>query len=270
MSNSEWTPRKDVAPATWPRASGPPGLYGNNDTRSDAVSTPFFVAPSDGPWIDPWLSTARLSRYLGAAGGDRARALELYEWNAQLSSVFHRDLAHFEIALRNAYDGAAGASWGGTGHWLLNGSTTVFKPLMRTRRLASGTVKADINKRSREQIREAISKSGGATAATPGKVVAELSFGFWRFLSSSAHEKTIWVPFLHQAFPPKTVRSNIDGAIGRLHTLRNRIAHHEHLLNEDVVARSSDLLGIVRSLSPDLENHIASTTQITALVGIRP
>jgi hypothetical protein len=32
-------------------------------------------------------------------------------------------------------------------------------------------------------------------------VVAELSLGFWRYLSVKRHEKHLWVPYLHHAFP---------------------------------------------------------------------
>lgn len=44
-------------------------------------------------WIDEWLSAGRFATYISAAGGDRGRALALYEWNAQLSAAFLHDLA---------------------------------------------------------------------------------------------------------------------------------------------------------------------------------
>ncbi|MGH3849102.1 MAG: hypothetical protein ACRDRT_05270, partial [Pseudonocardiaceae bacterium] len=59
-----------------------------------------------GPWAEAWLSPPRFGVYLAAAGQDRHLALQLYEWNAIVSAAFHRDLAHLEVALRNAYDAA--------------------------------------------------------------------------------------------------------------------------------------------------------------------
>lgn len=59
-----------------------------------------------GQWVEAWLSPPRFGVYLAAVGGNRRRALDLYEWNAALSAAFHRDLAHLEVALRNAYDAA--------------------------------------------------------------------------------------------------------------------------------------------------------------------
>jgi hypothetical protein len=101
-------------------------------------------------------------------------------------------------------------------------------------------------------------------------VVAELNFGFWRYLSSSAHEKTLWVPLLHQAFPSGTNRADVDGKIGRLHVLRNRVAHHEPLLLEDLPARHADLVDTAGRLQPQLARHLATTSQVPALLGARP
>lgn len=57
-----------------------------------------------------------------------------------------------------------------------------------------------------ESIEEAVRRCG--VAAPPGKVVAELGFGFWRYLTSSAYEKRLsarsCTPHIHR-----------DGEVGR-------------------------------------------------------
>ena len=63
-----------------------------------------------GPWVEAWLSAPRYAVYLAAVGGDRQLGLDLYEWNAVVSAAFLHDLAHLEVALRNAYDAAAVAN----------------------------------------------------------------------------------------------------------------------------------------------------------------
>jgi hypothetical protein len=65
--------------------------------------TPSALPPA-GRWVEARLSAPRFEVYLAAASGDRARALALYEWNAQLSAALLHDLAHLEVGLRNAYD----------------------------------------------------------------------------------------------------------------------------------------------------------------------
>ncbi|MGP5165628.1 hypothetical protein ACTXOR_08280 [Arthrobacter rhombi] len=54
-----------------------------------------------------WLSQHRYEKYLALASGDHLLAMEIYAWNSELSSAILRDLAHVEVAVRNAFD----ASW---------------------------------------------------------------------------------------------------------------------------------------------------------------
>lgn len=225
---------------------------------------PSIPVPPDGPWIELWLGQPRLARYVITAGGDRALALALYEWNAQISAALQRDLAHVEVALRNAYDLAA-TNWGGQGHWLRDGQAQVFRPVCRSR---SGH-RVDLNRKPREQVAQAIADAGGPTAP-PGKVIAQLSFGFWRYLSTSAHEKALWVPFLHRAFVPGTNRADVDKVLDRLHRLRNRIAHHEHLLNAGLPARCADIQTVAAALSPDLASYLQTSTTTILLLSHRP
>lgn len=250
-------------------ARGPPGQFATQCTRvgwvmADSPPGPPYQVPHDGPWIEDWLGVPRLDRYLTTAGGDRLLALSLYEWNAQISSALQRDLAHLEVALRNAYDRAAGA-WVGQGHWLRDGYPQVFAPLYRQR---NGR-RVDMNQRSREQVRDAIREAGGSTAS-PDDVIAQLTFGFWRYLSTSAHDQSLWVPFLHRAFLPGTTRRQIDRRLERLHLLRNRIAHHEHLIGTDLGSRCTDIVAIAAALSPDLEQFLRSSTTTTHLLATRP
>jgi hypothetical protein len=226
--------------------------------------------PDDGPWLERWLSPPRLERYLQAAGGDRERALRLYDWNARISTTLLRDLAHFEVALRNAYDGAlVAATPAANVHWTF-ASAAVFPPIYRTKRMRGGaTQRADINRKPREIIDAALVAAGG-NSVSPGKVIANLSFGFWRYLSSKAHEKTLWVPYLHTAFSPKTNRVDVDARVGRLHGLRNRVAHHESLLSSNVLAGLEDLLWIAERIDPSIAQYISASSEVLALDDNRP
>jgi hypothetical protein len=66
----------------------------------------------------------------------------------------------------------------------------------------------------------------------PGKVISELNFGFWRFLTSDRYEQSLWGPALDHGFtaPGATVRARrraVEDRLAPLHLLRNRIAHCE-------------------------------------------
>jgi len=225
---------------------------------------PTPAQPAPGPWVERWLSQPRHAVYIAAASGDPRLALDLYEWNAEISSALLRDLAHLEVALRNAYDRALSARWPGPPHWTTAG-LPAFAPLYRTRR--GGRV--DVNVKTRESLQRAVDSAGGL-AAPPGKVVAELMFGFWRFLSSSAHEKTLWVPALHRAFASGTDRRDIDRPVGRLHGLRNRVAHHEPLLHYDVAGRVADAVQVATLIDAELGQYLAATTRVTTLLANDP
>lgn len=133
----------------------------------------------------------------------------------------------------------------------------MFAPLYRTR----GGRRIDVNRQPRHLLHQAIQSAGGAQASS-GKVIAELPIGFWRYLGSNAHEKILWVSSLHQVFPRGTDRQDIDRPVGRLHQLRNRVAHHEPLLRTKVTVRFADLSRIASLLDPQLDQYLEATTTV--------
>jgi hypothetical protein len=234
------------------------------------------TASQPGPWVETWLSPARFGVYRAAVGGDHRMALDLYEWNAALSAAFQHDLAHLEVALRNAYDAAIVANTpAGQPHWSLDPGR-LFPPVWRTRNGA----RVDVNRTPREQIERATREAG--RGAPSGKVVAELMFGFWRYLSTTAHHHPLWIPYLHKAFTPGTSRTAVDQPVGRLHTLRNRVTHHEPLLRRNQVTgwlslstqhlidRHDDLLTVADLISPELRDYIAAASSTRNEIDQRP
>lgn len=214
--------------------------------------------------MEQWLSAPRFATYLGASGQDRRLALELYEWNTAVSAAVLHDLSHLEVALRNAYDAAIVAhSPAGTAHWTSD-VNRYFPPIIK--RVRDGS-RYDINTRPREQITYA---RRTANSATPGKVIAELSFGFWRYLSSSAHATSLWMPYLRHGFVAGTGRQAVDEPMRRVHRLRNRVAHHEPLLATDLTARHHDVTTLAGCISPDLTAHITATSTWLPVLGQRP
>lgn len=226
--------------------------------------TPRPTPPPPGPWVESWLSQPRFSVYLAAGGGDPKLALDLYEWNAELGTALMRDLAHVEVGLRNAYDRALCARWPGPPHWT-SARIPAFSPLWRTKQGR----RVDVNFRARDSLEKAVTSAGGPGALS-GKVAAELMFGFWRYLSSAAHEKTLWVPALHHAFKPGTDRRDVDRPIGRLHNLRNRVVHHEPLLRSNVAGRLTDAIVVTSLIDPQLGQHLNATSRVPALLQQRP
>lgn len=224
-------------------------------------------------WVDEWLGAARFARYVDACSGDRARALQLYEWNVQAGQALMHDIAHFEVALRNAYDAAISARWPSRTHWLLDAESPAVVPIWRTKTVKGMKRGADVNTLNRRAVDSAIARCG-FEKATSGKVIAEMTLGFWRQLTTNAMEKTVWVPYLHRAFPKGTQRSEVDRVIERVNVLRNRIAHHEPISTQsgfvDAEQVHREMLAILRGMAPEVHAHLTATSTVAIVFTRRP
>ncbi|MGW0020965.1 Abi family protein [Rhodococcus sp. NPDC003382] len=225
------------------------------------------MATSGDAWIEQWLSKDRFALYVRKAGGDRTRALELYEWNAKLSAAFLHDLNHLEVALRNTYDQQlVHATLHGDRHW--TDRKTVQHLFPKHMRMDQRTGKqVDANRTPRDQIGYARSAAGATP--NPGKVVAELMFGFWTYMTSDLHEKTLWVPHLHKAFPQNTDRSKVHDTLTALRKFRNRVAHHEPILTAPE-ARRRQLVSAMRLIRPEALAHFNAHSEVSAILAKRP
>ncbi len=106
-----------------------------------------------------------MGTYLSAAsGGDPDRARELYLWDRDLSVAFLGDLAILEVALRDAMSAQLEAKWGGV-DWYENTAMPLDDRSMNTLSTAWGG-----------RVKE---------PKTPGRLVAQCMFGFWRGGSST-------------------------------------------------------------------------------------
>jgi len=212
-----------------------------------------------GPWVDSWLSSERFATYLIMAGHDRSRALALYEWSTSLNAALLHDFAHLEVGLRNMYDTALiGAIAAGDSHWLDSASADLLFP-----RNVAG------NARTHRDIATAHENAGG-TAAPAGKVIAELTFGFWVFLTARRHEPLVWLPHLAHAYPSGTRRTQLHNGLSDLLKARNRVAHHEPATaraGREIIRR---IRGQARYVSPELAQHIDSTSTVEQIIRGRP
>lgn len=180
-----------------------------------------------------------------------------------------RDISHFEVALRNAYDTTFNQYWQGTDHWLLDHHSPVRAEIIRKKR--------NVNEHNQKSILTAINrvrtKRNGEIL--PGKVIAELTLGFWASLTDKSREKTIWVPYLHHAFPMGPDRTDLDRRIGEINTVRNRLAHHEPLFDcanpaHEIPAIQANILEILDLLIPELACYVESHSVALDVYRSRP
>jgi hypothetical protein len=181
----------------------------------------------------------RLNSYLTAAGGDLRRVLALYDWNTRASAAVLATSAMVEVIVRNALDVSL-QRWAdqrrGGGDWL------DVAPLD-----AQG--QSDVVKARERATRR------GRDPEVHGKVVAELSFGFWRYLVASRYLTALWIPGAHAAFPngPADLRVRREQVERRLHNLmivRNRAAHHEPIHRRDLARDFEDAVTVANWVHP--------------------
>lgn len=111
------------------------------------------------------LSQERLAPYLHATNGDLTGAVRLYEWNLAVSGALYEALSILEVVLRNALSTQLAIHHGNlAGHWYDD-------PLDLLSDLAHEDIA--IARRRARKLRH---------RETPGRVIAELNFGFWKFL----------------------------------------------------------------------------------------
>jgi hypothetical protein len=170
--------------------------------------------------IERILSGERFRRYKAAARDDIALAIELYQINIEVSECVFGVLHLAEVCIRNSMHSAL-ANYIGTPEWFRIGTV-----LPRTRKPIPYTAPM------RDMVSKGIRSAGHA--ASPGKIVAELTFGFWTNLLSSKFQQPLWIPCLYKAFPnfgghPRFLHRRMES----LQRLRNRIAHHERVLTSN-------------------------------------
>jgi hypothetical protein len=218
-------------------------------------------------WVIEWLSEERYGKYLRAAGGDHGRATALYEWNSRLAAELLHDLGHVEVCLRNAYDRALlGHPSVRGGDWIEGAAVGRLFPVHPSGR------SSDKNAAPRRALALAHRHAGvGSDGRVPrGKIVAELPFGFWSYLTDALHEKTLWVPALHNAYLPAADRPRLHRALAGLRAVRNRLAHHESVFDQRPEDLRRTMTFVARQLSPDVRNHVERNSRVADLIAARP
>lgn len=159
-----------------------------------------------------------MSRYLTACGNDSKKAMTLYRKNLQLSQELFTSISCFEIALRNAIDR----------HYLsIHGSDWLHQAVA-----TGGMFDNSRCRLTAENLNDAILKLNNRY--THNKLVAELGFGFWRYMFAP-HQFLQAGQTLLRIFPAKPQStpgmqynaSFVFNQLSKINNIRNRIAHHE-------------------------------------------
>jgi hypothetical protein len=199
------------------------------------------------------ISEQRFARYLTEAGGDERLAWQLYEWGLDVASALHLPLHAIEITLRNRIFESIGRVHGRT--WLTHPSRTTW---LREYEIEM------IDTAHRQVSRE------GRTVVSPDDLVAALPFGFWVGLVAGFHDQGLWRQATYRAFSGKAKRRDLHDHLDRVRTLRNRVAHHEHLLNRDLDDDLDRIDTLLKSLNAEVAAWVTGHSPARGVISNRP
>lgn len=201
-----------------------------------------------------WLTDARFAPYLTAASGDHEAAVALYIWNARISAAIFETLHHVEVLLRNAIDAQ---------FLPVNPADTPQNTWLED--------PAILNEASRKRVHETIARiTRDHKTPTRGRVVAGLSFGFWRALFDKRYDQ-LWVSHLHRVVPfGSGDRSEVAALMSRLAPFRNRLAHHETILLRPIASHYEELLALSGVIDPDARAWIERVSRVDQVLLERP
>lgn len=196
------------------------------------------------------ISLERLNPYLKKHENDFDKAIEHYKANIRISEAFYPLMSIIEIGLRNNVNEQLTRRFK-TEKWYENADFIKVVSSYQIGRIEDARKSILISKKE----------------ITSGRIISELTFGFWTSLFDSKYDKTLWKN-LRFSFPncPKQIRQRktISGKFNGIRKFRNRLFHHEAIswsykavnnykteilngidwLDQDLLAWSSDIFRI--------------------------
>ena len=198
--------------------------------------------------VEAILATERIDAYR-QDGVPPATTLARYLWNMALCESLYSPLQMAEIALRNSL------------HQFLTA---------RCQTPAWYDVLTRLPQWQQDQLADARWKlQDDGKPINPGRMVAELHFGFWTGFFNKSHAQTgLGHALAGQAFPhaPRAERNlrKLDARWKRIRDLRNRVFHHERIIHwTDLDTQHTAILEVIRWASPELQQMAVALDRFT-------
>lgn len=185
-------------------------------------------------------------------------ALELYQWNANISGAFFPCLHICEVTIRNAVSEVLFKQHGSQWPW------------------ETGFINTLPNPRHGYNPRNNVQKARDKVSDV-NKVIPELNFVFWQKMFTSRHDDQLWLPYLRDTFPyaPSysdiaALRSEIYNDLEKIRRLRNRIAHHEPIFRRDLNKDYEVIIKLIGYRCCDTAQWLCSHQNVVSLLNDKP
>lgn len=204
------------------------------------------------------VSLERFASHRKNASESDELVFQRYQWNAVICEHFYGPLRILEVVLRNSFDHAIAIKVKDR-NWLTK-------------------VPALLRHREQQAIRDAHQfLTDRQRPITQGRVVQEMSFGFWTSLLNSRYE-TLFHATCALVFPgmprPQRTRGNASSRFESIRNLRNRIFHFRRIWNRADLCRDyTDILEAIDWVNPDARRLLlpeGSENKFMAIFSLRP
>ena len=203
--------------------------------------------------IENALSHKRLNTFVKGHKEPRClySALNLYAWNMHVGSAFATPLHVCEVVIRNSVNDALVNVYGDD--WASNEAYIISIPdhILRQNKF-------------RNKLKKAKNTS---------KLIPELNFHFWQSMFTTRFCNNIWNDNLKLVFPnaPKNIEvTHIHDSLDIIRKFRNRIAHHEHLLNQNLAKLHDTILQLIGYRCHDTMKWLLSISQLSPILSVKP
>lgn len=187
-------------------------------------------------------SEERLGRYVRENKGDKHDAIISYSWNIELSQFLYPAIQILEVSIRNTLHRTLTDCFD-TSHWF------------------DDAFLYDAEHRAVRQAKEKLLRE--KKPIEPGRIVAELSFGFWTSLFDVRyeHQQVLWPKLLKPVFPymprGQRTRTFLSRKLNQVRLLRNRVFHYEPIWHwKDLQNQHDDIVHLIRWLSPVANEYL--------------
>lgn len=176
------------------------------------------------------LSLARLSTYENSSN-TLPEALQLYQWNSNVSGAFLPCLHICEVSIRNSVSEVL---------LKVHGNQWAWEPGF----MHSLSYKPKLNL---EKVGKKFKKNKNIN-----KVIPELDFVFWQSMFTARNDSNLWLPHFNNTFVyadsnigVDVLRAEIYDDLDKIRKFRNRIAHHEPIFQRDLLAIYQSIVRLV-------------------------
>ena len=195
------------------------------------------------------ISLERIEAYRLEEDVDELDAVARYLWNIALCEALYPCLQSFEVALRNAVHACMARRYGAA--W--------FQAVQPLRRLEQGKV---------DDAENSLRNQGKPIES--GRIVAELTLGFWTGLFVHEYDRAIVIPLMQSGFRkfPTALRNRrtLYERFEDVRYLRNRVFHYEPIWYwKDLPQRHKALIDDIGFINPEtgkLASHLDRFTQV--------